>query len=239
MERLPRFASAAVAYGLLLAPGVAHAKAAAFGPDASFVLNSLFLLICGALVMFMAAGFTLLEAGSVRAKSVGAILIKNIALYAIAGIMFFLVGYRLLFNIDPGGFFGTIRIWSPEAAATKAEPAAYADNAIWFFQMVFVATAASVVSGCLAERIKLWPFLAFITVLTGIIYPVVGSWTWGGGWLAASGFSDFARSTIVHSVGGWAALAGACWVPDGDALPTTALRSRCPIRPRPRSPRGC
>ena len=130
MGRLPRFAGAVLACGLLAAPGVAHAKAAALGPDASFVLNSLFLLICGALVMFMASGFTLLEAGSVRAKSVGAILIKNIALYAIAGIMFFLVGYRLLFDIDPGGFVGTIGIWSPGSTADKTEPAAYADNAI-------------------------------------------------------------------------------------------------------------
>jgi len=200
----PAFAAGAV----LLAP----ARAAGFDAAAApFILNSLFLLICGALVMFMAAGFTMLEAGSVRARSVVSIIIKNITLYSIAGLMFYLVGYNLLFGVAEGGLAGVPVIWAPDDAAAFAsgdEPA-FAQNAFWFFQMVFVATAASVVSGCLAERIRLWPFLVFVAVLSGAIYPLVGSWIWGGGWLAALGFQDFAGSTVVHSVGGWAALAGA------------------------------
>lgn len=191
----------------LACPAAALAQAPA-ADSLPFILNSLFLLVCGVLVMFMAAGFAMLEAGSVRAKSVSAILIKNISLFAIAAIMFYLVGYNLLFDVAPGGVFGTLTIWTPDAA-DASDPPAYAANAIWFFQMVFVATAASVVSGSLAERIRLWPFLLFTAALTGFVYPIVGSWTWGGGWLATLGFTDFAGSTIVHSVGGWAALAGA------------------------------
>ncbi len=179
--------------------------------DTHFVLNSLFLLVCGALVMFMAAGFTMLEAGSVRAKSVAVILTKNISLYAIAGVMFCLVGYNLMFSGEAGGVLGKLSIWTQNDTAAQAGDFArgYASNSFWFFQMVFVATAASIVSGALAERIKLFPFLLFSALLTGLVYPIVGCWTWGGGWLAGMGFSDFAGSTIVHSVGGWAALAGA------------------------------
>lgn len=179
--------------------------------DTPFVLNSLFLLVCGALVMFMAAGFTMLEAGSVRAKSVAVILTKNISLYAIASVMFCLIGYNLMFSGEAGGVLGKHSIWTQDDAAAQSGDFAlgYASNAFWFFQMVFVATAASIVSGALAERIKLYPFLLFSALLTGLIYPIVGCWTWGGGWLAGIGFSDFAGSTVVHSVGGWAALAGA------------------------------
>ena len=179
--------------------------------ETAYIINTFFLLFCGALVMFMAAGFAMLEAGMVRSKSVGVILVKNIGLYSIAGLMFYLVGYNLMYlNVD-GGFFGVATPWTPDdGAALKGDySAGYSSYAGWFFQMVFVATAASIVSGALAERIKIWPFLGFVMILTGFIYPVTGSWVWGEGWLNKLGFSDFAGSTLVHSVGGWAALAGA------------------------------
>jgi ammonium transporter, Amt family len=146
----------------------------------------------------------------VRSKSVAVILAKNISLYAIASIMFYLLGYELMYGNSHGGFFGEFQIWAASEMAgnpidlTTSQPS----SASWFFQMVFVATAASIVSGALAERVKFWPFVAFVVVLTGILYPIVGHWTWGGGWLSQLGFADFAGSTIVHSVGGWAALAG-------------------------------
>lgn len=175
--------------------------------EVGYMFNTFFLLFCGVLVMFMAAGFAMLEAGMVRSKSVAVILAKNISLYAIASAMFLLVGYELMYG-DGNRFFGTLKLWYPADAdgpdVANGQPAV----ASWFFQMVFVATAASVVSGALAERVKFWPFALFVVLLTGFLYPVVGHWTWGGGWLAELGFSDFAGSTIVHSVGGWAALAG-------------------------------
>lgn len=179
--------------------------------ETAFIINTFFILFCGCLVMFMALGFAMLEAGSVRSKSVGVILIKNIGLYSIASIMFFLVGYNLMYLGVDGGFIGTLATWVPddEAAIAGDFSAGYASSAGWFFQMVFVATAASIVSGALAERIKIWPFFFFCVVLSAFLYPVVGAWTWGGGWLSAMEFKDFAGSTIVHSVGGWAALSGA------------------------------
>lgn len=179
--------------------------------EMAFVMNSLFLLICGAMVMLMAAGFAMLEAGTVRSKSVAAILVKNISLYAIAGVMFYVIGYNLMYQGVEGGFMGKALPFSPDdsAAIDGDYSAGYAAAAGWFFQMVFVATAASIISGAMAERMKLLPFLTFCAVLTAVIYPLVGAWTWGGGWLYEMGFSDFAGSTIVHSVGGWAALCGA------------------------------
>lgn len=179
--------------------------------EAAYVVNTLFLLVCGCLVMLMAAGFAMLEAGMVRSKSVAVILVKNIGLYSIAGLMFFLVGYNLMYLGVDGGWAGTLLPWSPDDSAALAGDysAGYSSAAGWFFQMVFVATAASIVSGALAERIKLAPFFIFTVALTGFIYPITGSWVWGGGWLAEMGFSDFAGSTLVHSVGGWAALVGA------------------------------
>jgi Amt family ammonium transporter len=173
--------------------------------------------------MWMAAGFAMLESGLVRSKNTATICLKNIALYSIAGIMFYLLGYSLMYT-DVSGFIGSFSLfYNPSEAelallgadeATDALVGAVVDGGYsvasdWFFQMVFVATAASIVSGTLAERIKLWPFLIFVVVLTTFIYPIQGSWTWGGGWLAELGFSDFAGSTIVHSVGGWAAVTGA------------------------------
>lgn len=175
--------------------------------ELQFILNTFSFLMCGVLVMWMAAGFAMLEAGMVRTKNVSTILLKNIALFAIAGIMYYVVGYNLMYA-DVGSFFGSPGMWSP-SDADFSESGGYAAASDWFFQMVFVATTASIVSGTLAERIKILPFLAFVILLTGVIYPIYGAWTWGGGWLSELGFVDFAGSTIVHSVGGWAALAGA------------------------------
>ena len=173
----------------------------------AYIFNTLLFLIAGFLVMFMAAGFAMLEAGMVRTKNVSMQLIKNIALYSSATIMFWLIGYNLMYDGVDGGFLGS---FTPKAIPDPAnDPGDYSTASDFFFQLVFCATTASIVSGTIAERVKLWPFLIFVVVLTGVLYPITGSWQWGGGWLAEMGFSDFAGSTIVHSVGGWAALAGA------------------------------
>ena len=188
---------------------------AAVETETAFIFNTLSFLMHGFLVMFMAAGFAMLEAGLVRSKNAALQCTKNIGLYSVAGIMFWLIGYNLMY-LDVSGWIGSVAIWSASdpidaEGAFQAGPdaAAYSAGSDWFFQMVFVAATCSIVSGALAERIKLWAFLVFAVVLTGIIYPIQGSWTWGGGWLSEMGFSDFAGSTIVHSVGGWAALSGA------------------------------
>ncbi len=173
--------------------------------EVGFIFNTLLFLICGFLVMFMAAGFAMLESGMVTSKSVSVICAKNIGLFSIAGIMFWLVGYNLAYGIDPGGYIGKFIPW---ADGSKIDTG-YSDGSDWYFQMVFCATTVSIVSGTMAERIKLWPFFTFAAVLSGIIYPIVMGWQWGGGWLATMGFSDFAGSTLVHSTGGAAALAGA------------------------------
>ena len=184
-----------------------------------FVLNTFAFLIWGALVMWMSAGFTMLEAGSVRTKNASMICLKNIGLYSIAGLAYYLIGYNLMY-VDVQSVIGKFGfLYGPTAddlglMAGQAESFAavvaggYSTLSDWFFQMVFVATAASIVSGALAERVKMWAFFLFVLVLTAIIYPIVGAWTWGGGWLSALGFQDFAGSTVVHSTGGWAALAG-------------------------------
>lgn len=197
--------------------------------ETAYILNSFMFLICGAMVMWMAAGFAMLEAGLVRSRNTAAICLKNIVLYALAGLAYYLIGYNIMYvGLDDLGLWGSFSwLYNPSAAemalmgaegdaliAATQEVVGGADYSImsdWFFQMVFVATAASIVSGTVAERIKLWPFLIFVIVLTAIIYPLQGSWSWGGGWLntIGGGFSDFAGSTIVHSVGGWAALTGA------------------------------
>ncbi|MAV98917.1 MAG: ammonium transporter [Rhodobiaceae bacterium] len=175
--------------------------------DTVYVFNTLLFLIGGFLVMWMAAGFAMLEAGMVRSKSVSMQCTKNIALYAIAGLVFWLVGYNLMYDGVDGGFFGSFTAFSvPDPSADTGDYSAASD---WFFQMVFCATTASIVSGTLAERIKLIPFLIFVVLLCGVIYPIQGAWQWGGGFLSELGFSDFAGSTIVHSTGGWAALMGA------------------------------
>ncbi|MAN75056.1 MAG: ammonium transporter [Henriciella sp.] len=188
-----------------LALGASAQDASAVG---AYVDNSYLFLIGGLIVMFMAAGFCMLEAGLVRKKNAAMQSMKNVALFSVAGIMFWLVGYNMAY---PGstiaGWVGIPAfIWSPEESLDTG----YAASSDWFFQMVFVATAASIVSGTVAERVKLWPFLIFTAVLTAFIYPIVASWEWGGGALDSQfAFSDFAGSTLVHSTGGWAALVGA------------------------------
>ncbi|GHD39432.1 ammonium transporter [Thalassobaculum fulvum] len=196
--------------------GFAHTASAAVDPETVYILNSLSFLLHGFLVMWMAAGFAMLEAGLVRSKNTAMQCTKNIALYSIAGLLYWIIGYNLMYSGVDGGYFGTPSPWSAADAQVtadgfvfNADESAYAAASDWFFQMVFVATAASIVSGTLAERIKLLPFLIFTVVLTGVLYPIQGSWSWGGGWLSELGFLDFAGSTIVHSVGGWAALTGA------------------------------
>ena len=172
--------------------------------EVGFIFNTLLFLICGFLVMFMAAGFAMLESGMVTSKSVSVICAKNIGLYSIAGIMFWLFGYNLAYGIPEGGYIGTFTPWSDASSVDTG----YADGSDWYFQMVFCATTVSICSGAMAERVKLWPFFLFAAILAGIIYPIVMGWQWGGGWLAELGFSDFAGSTLVHSTGGAAALAG-------------------------------
>ena len=208
---------------LALALAVAGPASAEVPGETQFVFNTFSFLVHGFLVMWMAAGFAMLESGLVRTKNTAAICLKNIALYSVAGIMYYIIGYNLMY-VDVSGVMGSIAfLYNPGDAelallnADEATPemvAAVTDSGYsvasdWFFQMVFVATAASIVSGTLAERIKVWPFLIFVVVLTGILYPIQGSWSWGGGFLSEMGFSDFAGSTIVHSAGGWAALTGA------------------------------
>jgi Amt family ammonium transporter len=175
-----------------------------FSAEMKYVLDTIWLLISGALVMWMAAGFAMLEAGMVRSKSVTAILTKNITLYALACLAYYVIGYNLMYGTG-NSFMGSGLLLE----GTSADGHSLMSD--FFFQVVFVATAASIVSGTVAERIKYWPFMVFTLVLTALIYPIQGHWTWGGTSLGGmiDGFSDFAGSTIVHSVGGWAALAGA------------------------------
>ena len=164
----------------------------------------------------------MLESGSVRTKNASVICLKNIGLYSIAGLTFYAVGYNLMYTgVEPGGWVGSLKFLygttdtevalldGSEDVAEDVVATGRSAMSEWFFQMVFVATTASIVSGTLAERVKLWSFFVFVVVLTAVLYPIVGAWTWGGGWLAEMGFQDFAGSTIVHSTGGWAALAGA------------------------------
>ncbi|MBW2451925.1 MAG: ammonium transporter [Deltaproteobacteria bacterium] len=195
---------------LVALPALALAEEAPVS-ELSFVLNTFSFLIMGVLVMWMAAGFGMLESGLVRSKNVATICLKNISLFGIAGILYYLIGYNLMYAGVDGGYIGSLGLWgADDAAALNGDySAGYAAASDWFFQMVFCGAACSIVSGCVAERIKLWSFLAFCVVLCGVIYPIQGSWGWGGGWLSEMGFADYAGSTIVHSVGGWAALTGA------------------------------
>ncbi len=193
---------------------------AAIESESGFIFNSFSFLLWGAFVMWMCAGFTMLESGSVRTKNASVICMKNIGLYSIAGLAFYVIGYNLMY-VDVGSIVGTFKLFYQSSVAEIALVGGdensmadvlelpYSTMSDWFFQMVFVATTASIISGALAERIKLWSFFLFTIVLTAVIYPLVGAWTWGGGWLSQLGFIDFAGSTIVHSTGGWAALAGA------------------------------
>jgi Amt family ammonium transporter len=177
--------------------------------ELQYALDTFYFLICGALVMWMAAGFAMLEAGLVRSKNTTEILLKNVALYAVASTMYMVCGYAIMYGGDI--FLSAI---TGDGVAGAEEPATYAPSADFFFQVVFVATAMSIVSGAVAERMKLWAFLVFAVVMTGFIYPMEGSWTWGGNavfgmyTLGDLGFSDFAGSGIVHMAGAAAALAG-------------------------------
>ena len=209
---------AATALSLLTLPAFAQDASAAIPADSVFVFNTLLFLIGGFLVMWMAAGFAMLEAGLVRSKNVSMQCTKNIALFSLAGIMFTLVGYNVLYPGDGNwlyeGWVGNpapypIKAYDGEGNLITETAAGYSTGSDFFFQLMFCAATASIVSGTMAERVKLWPFLIFTAALTGLIYPIVASWQWGGGVLSAAGFSDFAGSTLVHSTGGWAALAGA------------------------------
>jgi len=192
--------------------GFAQDAAPSFDEIGPYIMTTLLFCMAGFLVFFMAAGFAMLEGGLVRSKNVTMQMTKNIALFSIAAIMYWMVGFNTMYPGDFNGYFaiGGQTVLDPVGVAAADAALDYASvGSDFFFQLVFVAATASIVSGALAERIKLWPFLIFVIVLTGFMYPISGSWKWGGGWLDARGFSDFAGSTVVHSVGGWAALAGA------------------------------
>ena len=206
------------AAALVVLPQMGLAQEAAAGETAQhtqYILTSLLFLVGGFLVFWMAAGFAMLEAGLVRSKNVAMQLIKNMGLFSFAAIMYWLVGFNLMYPGDGWTITGVLGAFSP----TSLEPVGLAGvetdlsyasvGSDFLFQLMFCATTASIVSGTMAERVKLWPFFAFVIVLTGIIYPIEASWQWGGGWLSEMGFSDFAGSTLVHAAGGFAALAGA------------------------------
>ena len=173
--------------------------------DVKYILDGFLFIFAGIFVMWMTAGFAMLESGLTRSKNTATVLTKNIASFAISCIMFYFVGYNFMYG-DGNAFIGSGAMLSGKTN----EEMGYPVMADFFFQVVFVATSASVISGVIAERMKIWPFLFFIVILSSIIYPIQGHWSWGGSELGGlmSGFSDFAGSTIVHSVGGWAALAG-------------------------------
>ena len=185
--------------------------------DTVFILNSLLFLVGGFLVFWMAAGFSMLEAGLVRSKNVTMQLTKNIALFSLATVFYYLIGYNLMYPLGSwamdgilSGVWGVAILEAVGVGRDSADDYGYASTGSdFFFQLMFCAATASIVSGALAERIKLWPFLTFTVLLTAVIYPIQASWKWGGGFLDGMGFQDFAGSTVVHSVGGWAALTGA------------------------------
>jgi len=199
------------------AAAAAEAEAETTPPmaDIGYIFTTFMFLVTGFLVMFMACGFSMLEAGLVRQKNVTMQLMKNVALFSFAAIMYYLVGYNLMYPGDGWtiqnvlGAFSMTSLEPVGLAETETDLTYASVGSDFFFQLMFCATTASIVSGTLAERIKLWPFLIFIIILTGFIYPIQASWKWGGGFLNEAGFLDFAGSTVVHSVGGWAALTGA------------------------------
>ncbi len=184
--------------------------------ELSYALDTFYFLIMGAFVMWMAAGFAMLEAGLVRSKNTAEILTKNISLFAVACIMYMLMGYTIMYPAEAvnswwpgfGGMLGSADNTTAEVIAGGEDAPYYSSLSDFFFQVVFVATAMSIVSGAVAERMKLWSFLIFAVVMTGFIYPMQGYWKWGGGFLDAAGFSDFAGSGVVHLCGATAALAG-------------------------------
>ena len=213
VKTILKYSGLAAAASLMASPAFAQEAPA----HSVFILNSLLFLISGFLVMFMACGFCMLEAGLVRAKNTTMQLTKNVALFSLAAIGYYLIGYNLMYPLGTWSVEGVLSGLFPVAAVLEAvgvtpdkvDDIGYASTGSdFFFQLMFCAATASIVSGVLAERIKLWPFLLFTFVLTAVIYPLQASWKWGGGFLDSMGFLDFAGSTVVHSVGGWAALAG-------------------------------
>jgi Amt family ammonium transporter len=217
MTQLIKIAAPGLALLLAAQPALAQDAMPGVAAETGFILNTLLFLVTGFLVMWMAAGFAMLESGLVRTKNVAMQCTKNVALFAVAAVMYYLIGYNLMYPGDGWaitnvlGAFGSAVLEPVGVVAADVGDITYASaGSDFYFQLMFCATTASIVSGTLAERIKLWPFLAFTVVLTGVIYPIQASWKWGGGFLDANfGFLDFAGSTVVHSVGGWAALAGA------------------------------
>ncbi|MGB8621959.1 MAG: ammonium transporter [Paracoccaceae bacterium] len=215
--KLTRILTLGTALSLIALPALAQeADMTPPNGEIGYIFTTFMFLVTGFLVMWMGAGFSMLEAGLVRQKNVTMQLMKNVALFAIAAIMYYLVGYNLMYPGDGWTIYGVLGAFAPAVM----EPVGLADTTTdltyasvgsdFYFQLMFCATTASIVSGTLAERIKLWPFLIFTVILTALIYPIQASWKWGGGFLDANfGFLDFAGSTVVHSVGGWAALAGA------------------------------
>jgi Amt family ammonium transporter len=216
MRNTLKFAVPGLVASLAADPALAQEAVSGVSPETGFILTTFMFLVAGFLVMWMAAGFAMLEAGLVRSKNVTMQCLKNVSLFALAAIMYSLVGYNLMYPGDGWtitnvlGAFGST-VLEPVGVAADAVDLTYASvGSDFFFQLMFAAATASIVSGALAERIKLWPFLIFTAFLTGLIYPIQASWKWGGGFLATEfGFLDFAGSTVVHSTGGWAALAGA------------------------------
>ncbi len=183
--------------------GLANAETI-ISAEGQYIFNTLAFYIGAVLVALMAAGFCMLESGLVTTKSVSTIAAKNVGKFAICSIVFFLFGYNLAYGIPEGGFIGSFKIWTDNSSIETG----YSDSSDWFFQAMFVCATASIVSGAVAERIKIWPFFIFAALMGGFIYPISMGWQWGGGWLATAGFSDFAGSTLVHACGGAAALAG-------------------------------
>ncbi len=214
--KLLKLIPAAVALAML--PTFGFAQEADTTPpmeEIGFILTTFMFIVTGVLVFWMAAGFAMLEAGLVRSKNVTMQLMKNMALFGLASLLYYAIGYNLMYPDDGWTIDGVIGAFAAASlepvGLVGAEPdLTYAsDGSDFFFQLMFAAATASIVSGALAERIKLWPFLIFVIVLVGAIYPIQASWKWGGGFLEEMGFLDFAGSTVVHSVGGWAALTGA------------------------------
>ena len=189
---------------LLLNTGSISFADTAISAEGQYIFNSLGFYLGGVLVAFMAAGFCMLESGLVTTKSVSTIAAKNIGKFAICSLIFFFFGYNMAYGIPEGGYIGSFKIWSDASELGTG----YSDYSDWFFQTMFVCATVSIVSGAVAERIKIWPFFIFAVLMSGFIYPISMGWQWGGGWLATSGFSDFAGSTLVHACGGAAALAG-------------------------------
>ena len=213
-----KFIKRGLPVALIFAPQLALAQDGDTTPlnaEIGFIFTTFMFLVSGFLVFFMAAGFAMLEAGLVRSKNVAMQLTKNISLFSLASIFYYILGYNLMYPGDAWtisnvlGAFAVTGLEPVGLVGTDPDLSYASVGSDFFFQLMFCAATASIVSGAVAERIKLWPFLVFVVLLTSVIYPIQASWKWGGGFLDVMGFQDFAGSTVVHSVGGWAALCGA------------------------------